>query len=807
MKVPLAWLAEYVPLKLRPAELAHRLTMAGIEATYAPGPSAGWDNVLVGKVVKVEPHPNADRLRLARVDLGDETPTVVCGAPNVAEGQRIAFARVGARLIDPHNGERFTLSAATIRGVVSGGMVCSERELGLGDDHEGILVLDESAPVGLPLAELIRDDVFDLEVTTNRGDCLSVLGVAHEVAAITGETVTEPALEYPEDGPDITGSVTVCIEDPELCSRYLATVVRGVRIGPSPQWMQWQLTLAGMRPINNVVDVTNFVMLEYGQPLHAFDLTTVRQNTIVVRPARDGERLVSLDGQDRLLRPPMLLITDPERSIGLAGVMGGANSEMTAATTDVLLESATFNAINTRRTAQALKLRSEASTRFEKGLSPELAMRAVRRATSLILATAGGRADRGIAEAFPGKAEPLSVPLRQQRLRQVLGTDISSEQVSEVLTSLGFQVEPEPGGRAGSQVLMVTPPYWRSDVSIEEDVIEELARTVGYDAVPATPLEGRVPNQQPQPLRTLREELTDLLVESGMQEVISYSLVSQRLLEKAGAPPDAPQSASLQVANPMSQEQEYLRTTLRGGVLRTLSAGLRLPPGSLRLFEAGRVYAPRSGELPEEREMVFGVLAGPGGESFWSKGSAPLDFYDAKGVVVTALERLGVSPRLERGTDTLLHPGRTARVTVNGSLVGVIGELHPQTVEAFDLPTPMVACFELDLARLLVELPTPRYSYRPFSRFPVADRDLALMVDEGVSAEQLQTIIEEQALVRRAVLFDLFTGGVLPSGKKSLAYRVELQSSRGTLTAEQLNDAMSAVVRRLERETGASLRT
>ena len=816
MKVPLAWLSEYVPLKLPPVELAHRLTMAGVEATYVPGASAGWGQVFIGRVAGLQPHPNAQRLRLAAVDLGGGEPvTVVCGAPNIAEGQRIAFARVGAKLIDPHSGQPFALTAATIRGVVSAGMVCSERELGLGDDHEGILVLPDDAPVGLPLSEFYQDDILELEVKANRGDCLSILGVAHEVAAITGEQVSEPPLDYAAGGPDINQAVKVRIEDPDLCSRYLATVVRGIRVGPSPGWMQQRLMLAGMRPINNVVDVTNYVMLEYGQPLHAFDLSAVRQQTIVVRAAQAGEKMVTLDGQEHTLHPPMLVIADPERGIALAGVMGAANSEMTEATADVLIESATFDAINTRRTNQALKLRSEASARFEKGLNPELALRAARRATALIMQTAGGYADQGIAEDFPRPVKSQPIRLRVQRVQRLLGVDLSAERIAGVLTSLGLKVEPASATDEAPETLLVTPPYWRTDIAIEEDVIEEAARCIGYDAIPAEPLAGKAPSYAPQPLRALREQVKDLLVAAGLQEIVSYSLVSERL--RVLAPPSSmavsipkevalASTGPLRMANPMSPEQEYLRLTLRGGVLRSLATNLRQAPSGLGLFELGRVYWPREEDLPEEREMAFVTMAGTRGESLWSKGSMPLDFFDAKGVLLAVLGPLGVQARFERTADPLLHPGRAARILVNGHPIGVVGELHPQTVASFDFPTATAACFELDLEFLLGELPARKYQYQSFPRFPRADRDLALVVDEQVPAERLQAIIESHPLVRRVVLFDLFSGSPLPAGKKSIAYHVELQSDEGTLSATLVNEAMATLVQRLEQKTGASLR-
>ncbi len=793
MRVPLSWLAEYVPLTMDPRQLAHRLTMAGVETVYEPGPGGAWEKVIVGSVQDVSPHPNADRLRLATVDTGGETRTVVCGAPNVAAGQKIAFAQVGAALINGRTGERMELAPAVIRGVESAGMVCSERELGLSDEHEGILVLPGDSPVGAPLSEVLpRSDAFEIEVTPNRGDCLSVLGVAHEAAAITAGEVAEPALDYAEGDEEIGGFVEVEIADPELCRRYTCTLVRGVRIGPSPEWLQRRLEEAGHRSINNVVDVTNYVMLEYGQPLHAFDLDEVRGARIVVRPAQPGERFTSLDGQEHTLQPPMLTIADTERAIGLAGVIGGLNSEMTGATVNVLLESATFNAINTRRTAGALKLRTEASLRFEKGINPDLAERAVRRATRLILETAGGEAARGMCDVFPGKSDPPRIPFSGASLRRVLGADYPPAQTRQVLSSLGFTLQGDDG-----DAMVVVPPYWRTDVTIEEDVVEEVARAVGYDAVPDEPLAGRVPEAIRQPVRELREEARDLLASLGLQETISYTLVSE---EAAGA-------GALRAANPMSREQERLRTSLRPAVLRNASAALRQPPGSAAVFEVGRVFVPREGELPDEREMAVGALAGVRGETLWEKGAPALDFYDAKGVTEALLARLGLSPEFERiEDDATLHAGRSARILVGGAQAGVVGELAPAALSAYGFGAGPVALFELDLEAIAPLLPLLRSRFEPFSRYPSAGRDLALVVDADTPADGLLSVIRSEPLVARATLFDLFEGGALPEGKKSLAFRLDLQSDKETLTAAQLNDAVSGIVGRLEREWGAVLR-
>ena len=802
MRVPLSWLAEYVPLRTPPAELAHRLTIAGLETAYEPGPGGGWANVVVGRVEDVRPHPNADRLRLADVDLGGERRTVVCGAPNVAAGQKIAFASVGATLINGKTGEPMELTAAVIRGVESAGMVCSERELGLSDEHEGILVLDDDAPIGAPLSDILPSGgALEIEVTANRGDCLSVLGVAHEVAASVGERVAEPPSDYPEAGGPINDAVSVEIADPDLCSRYACALIRGVRVGPSPDWLRKRLQDAGHRPINNVVDVTNYVMLEYGQPLHAFDMDAVRDARIIVRSAVEGERFASLDGQEHALRYPMLMIADPERAIGLAGVMGGANSEMTESTRNVLLESATFNAINTRRTANALKLRTDASLRFEKGLNPELAERALRRAVRLILETAGGEAAQGVCDVFPGARPAPRIPFSRAGLRRLLGADFPETQTRATLDALGFAVEDAPDG-----AMTVTPPYWRTDVHIEEDVIEEVARIIGYDAIEGAPLEGPVPGAIPQPERTLREEARDALVSFGLQETISRSLVSR----EDAVLPDVPEP--LAVHNPMSQEQTSLRTSLRPALLRDAAVATRRWPVIVRRFEVGRVFIPRHGDLPDERETAVVVLAGPREAPHWGRGATGGDapesagFYDAKGVAEALLTRLGVSASFLPASDPMLRQGRAAAVLVNGEQVGVVGELSADALRAHDVPAPCAAIVEIDLTSLAPHVPAMRSAFAPFSRYPSATRDISPDLRAGVPAQAALDLIKAHPLVIRATTFDLFEGGALPEGVKSLAFNVEFQSQERTLTASEVNDAVASIRKRMEDELGATFR-
>ena len=813
MLVPLSWLKQYVPVDLAPRELAHRLTMAGTEIGAVREIGAEWDRdkVLVGRVLSVEPHPNADRLTLPTVDLGDgETATVVCGAPNVAAGQKIAFAREGARIFSYRSGQLEELKSAKIRGVVSAGMVCSELELGLGENHEGILVLDDAATAGRPLADYLGDAVLDAEVTPNRPDCLSILGVAHEVAALTGRPLTEPDLSYPEEGAPIEEAARIEIADSDLCSRYSASLISGVTVGESPGWLKDALTRAGQRPINCIVDITNYVMLEYGQPLHAFDFDVVKDATVIVRQAREGEKLAALDGETYKLRPPQLVIADSQDAVALAGVVGGEATGVREETTSILLESANFSHSNTRRTASTLRLSTEASHRFERAISAELTVRALKRATQLVLQIAGGKAAKGLIDLYPGRQPEAPITLNRDRIVQVLGVDYGMDRIQEVLTSLGFECSKSPAqGENELSHIQVSPPYWRVDVSIEDDLVEEVARVVGYDSIPTTMMSAPVPHHEPQPQRELREKVKDILAASGMQEVISYPLTDLATLE-ALQPSDIEQEP-LRIANPLSSEMSYLRTTLRGSVLQTLSTNRRVSRDEgMRIFEVGRVFIPKQEakerDLPDEKEVLVGVLSGPRFQVSWMAPQGEMDFFDAKGVVNTLLEQLGVAAEYESAADRLMHPGKAAAVVHEGRVLGVVGEVHPQALERFDLEGRTVAMFEIDLDTLYEKATAVATSYTAASRFPESSRDLALVVDASVSSAQLLSIISRHQLVKDASPFDLYAGEGIPAGKKSIAFRVVYQSTRSTLTAELVDRAQVDIVRQLQSEVGAELR-
>ncbi len=814
MLVPLSWLKRYVNIDISPEDLAHRLTMAGVEVESIEkmGMHLDPELVVVGLVTNIEPHPDADRLRLPTVDLGNgETAKVVCGAPNVAVGQKIAFAKLGARLYNAHSEREEPLRTAKIRGFESSGMVCSVKELMLGDDHEGILVLDQDSEIGSPLTNIVGDVLFDIAVTPNRPDCLSVLGIAREVAALTGQPITEPETGYADDGEPIAGRVTVQIADPDLCRRYTASLIEGVTVGPSPSWLQETLIRAGQRPINNVVDATNFVMLEMNQPLHAFDLDLVKDQAIVVRMARPGEVLETLDGQRRELAPPMLVIADATDAVGLAGVMGGANSEVSQGTTRVLLESANFDPVNTRRTGADLKLSTGASYRFERGLRQELAEIGLRRATRLIAEIAGGTVASGIIDVHPEPAAASVVTLTAARLKQVLGTDIPMPKVKQVLASLGF----ERTGSDSADSVSISSPYWRSDIEIQDDLVEEVARVIGYDEMPTTMLAAPIPHHHVQPMWDLKERVRDILAAAGMQEAINYNVASEENLRTVGAWTDD----VLALANPMNDEQPYLRTTLRASLLQTVSDNRRTGGGDgLRLFELGRVFMPQSpgpnpsggdAKLPDERETLIAAFTGRRGATSWqaSDNAADMGFFDAKGVAEDLLGGLGIDVSFEPVADVALKAGRTAAILASGKRLGTVGEVADGVLDQFDLDGATVALLEIDVPSLLAAAPSGDRRYLPFSRYPESVRDLALTVDQAVSADEIRAVLIKHKLVKAARAQDVYTGDGVPQGKKSIAFGLVFQSEKATLTADQIDRVLEDLLRRLQRSVGAEIRS
>jgi phenylalanyl-tRNA synthetase beta chain len=800
MKVSLNWLREYVDIYVPVEDLAEKLTMAGFEVEDITTIGGEWDNIVIGQIVGVGPHPNADRLRLVTVDLGDRRTTVVCGAPNLQEGNKIVFASIGAKLIDGHTGEMAVLKAAKIRGVISEGMVCSEKELGLSDSHEGIMVLSDSAPVGVPLSDYMGDVVLEIGITPNRPDCLSITGIAREIVAQYDQEYREPDVRYDEMESDIESFASVKINESDLCPRYSASLITGVKIGPSPQWLQDRLLACGMRPISNVVDITNYVMLEYGQPLHSFDYEKIRGQKIIVRRGKKKEVITTLDGVERPLSPNVLVIADKERAVAIAGIMGGIDTEVTDDTTAILLESANFNQTVIHHGSIELKLSSEASLRFDKGLSRKLTLMALKRATQLMCELADGRAAKGIIDVYPGKQRSKSLSLSSDEVKQLLGIDITIEQIVDALTRLGFSSKKT---RIPDQIKVVAP-WWRTDITCNADLIEEVARIIGYENIPTTMLSASLPTFEPTPMLHFREKLRDLFVSCGFQEVITYALTSSELITMLSPDYKLVGPEPLSVANPMSRSQECLRTTIRPGLLTALARNQKYQQEDIRLVEIGKTFLPRRGELPEEKETLCAVLSGMQNKPYWRGEIEAIDFFVAKGVAETVISRLGLEAIFVPAEDESLLKGENATIIVNGIEIGVVGELHPVVAAAFDIIKTSYI-IELDVDALL-SLAGQSYEYRPVSRYPSTIRDIALIVDERVTYQQIVSIIQSFPLVSNVVLFDLYRGDQVPSGKKSLAFRITYQSVDHTLTDKEVNGVQDSILNRLEQELKSTLR-
>jgi phenylalanyl-tRNA synthetase beta chain len=802
MKVPLKWLKDYVKVTLPAPELAIRLTLAGFEVSEVITTGGNWDNIIVGEITAINPHPNADRLRLATVNLGKEQETVVCGAPNLKLGDKIAFAKTGARLINPENGKVETLKPAKIRGVESKGMVCSERELGISESHEGILVLSKAAVVGTALTDFLGDTVLDIDITANRPDGLSVTGIAHEVAAICGQKTNIQEITYPETGDPIEKQIAIEIIDNELCPRYCASLITGVKIKESPAWLQERLIACGQRPINNIVDISNYVMLEYGQPLHTFDYEKLKGKKIIVRRAKDGEKFFTLDGTERQLAGDMLVIADGERTVAVAGVMGGLNSDVTESTTSILLEAASFKAASLHYTSRKLGLTSEASTRFERGISPGLTIPALKHATQLIAELGGGKIAKGIIDAYPGKKELKPIIVRAERVKRMLGMEYSVNQIVSALQALGIDFKVD-----GDKVT-ATAPYWRSDIKIEEDLIEEVARVYGYDKIPATLLSDEIPKPDPNPANKLKKNIRRSLVGFGFQEVMTYTLTSLQALSNTFAKPHPPEPMPVHIANPMTAEQEYLRTSLRANLLSTLAANQRYEDGGMKLFEIGKIFVSKGKAPPEEPEMLCGLMMGSRVERSWLGSGDVYDFYDVKGAVEGLFQRLGIDASFESSNDEGLHPTRQAAIVVKNDgkkvKLGVLGELHPKVADAFELEGT-VCLFEVSIEALLPYAVQDKM-YQPVPRFPSIVRDLALVVNADVTNQQILDIIKGFKLVSEVILFDVYSGKQVAAGKKSLAYRLVYQSPDQTLTDETVNKVQEQILAKLTKELGATLR-
>ncbi len=870
MRVPLSWLKEFVDISLSPDALADLLTLSGLEVAEVEkigveGAELPWDadKIVIGNILEVKQHPNADRLVLADVDYGATEPhTVVTGAPNLFpyRGQgRLAhplkgiYAKEGATLYDGHaEGKvKAVLKGKPVRGVMSDAMLCSEKELGLSEEHEGILILPDDAPTGLPLRDYLGDAVLDIDILPNMARALSILGVAREVAALTGAQLRMPAMPLDATGPNIEGRAHVTVETPDLCPRFTATLIEGVTIGPSPLWMQRRLTLAGMRPIYNIVDVSNYVMLELGQPNHTYDADKVADQHLIVRQARPGERMTTLDGKQHVLGPgdwglgpgtepdtsttpnpqspipnPLvaLLVADPNGpSGGVAGVMGGAATEVSETTTRVLLEAAIWEPTIIRRMARAFKLPSEASRRFERGVDYELPPLAQRRALGLMQQVAGGTVAQGMIDVYARPWQTVVLDLPPREVERILGITLSAHEIADLLRPLGFgcQVIGESG------VVRVTVPSFRQDVTMLADLCEEVARMYGYDRIPTTLLADQLPEQRANPSLELEEQVRDILVGAGLDEAITYSLTNMGSIAKTN-PLDAEPTRYLKLSNPITPEREYLRLSILPTLLEALAQNLREYERVL-LFEIGHVYLPHAGQvLPDQPRRLAIAMAGARTPTSWLSSSAePFDFFDLKGMIESLLERLHLSDQVRfvpLTDDVRFHPGRAAKLvgswelgvgsqktnpqlpTPNSQPLGVFGELHPAARARLELDAPRVLAAELDLEQL-IGLAQP-LTYRPISRFPAISQDLALIVGLEIATDQVVTAIRKYAgaMLESLALFDVYEGPQVGAGKRSLAYRLTFRAQDRTLSDTDVGKVRAKIVRGLEHDIGATLR-
>jgi phenylalanyl-tRNA synthetase beta chain len=810
------WLREMVETDLDTEEVARRLTLAGLEAEGITRLGEEWDRVFVGIVERVEPHPDADRLVLATVRAGEHHPTVVTGAPNIAAGQKVALALVGARLVDPYADtlQFKTLKPSVIRGVKSEGMVCSEKELGFSDEHEGILVLPDDAPAGAPLREYLGDDVIEFEITPNLVHAFSMLGIARELAAIADTEVRPP--RHADLSRHARDDARVEIADPDLCGRYALAVIDNVTIGPSPEWMQRRLTAAGMRPVSNVVDITNYVMNEIGQPMHPFDAAQLAGDRIIVRRAWPGEKLETIDHVVRELDEQILVIADTERAVALAGVMGGVDSEISDTTRTVLLESASFDPKSVRRTSRMLKLPSDAAARFQRGVDPNLAWAGIERFVELLGEIVPGASVRYVADAYPRPKRRGTVKLPYAEIERLLGMVIPLETAVDILRRLDFQ--PSVEETEDGPMIVTSVPTYRSDVTLKADLVEEVARIYGYDALPE-----KLPYGQTTPIRRDIARLVDraaqdALTAAGLQEVITYSMLNEGDLRALSPERDdipavlgaypRPEADYVRATNPLRSDWELMRPTLIPSLLKIVAENRKFSE-RVAIFETARTYQPVGpDDLPDERRGVALAMAGAREPLSWYRDSdVTLDFYDAKGAVEVLLDRLGARKASFAAVQhPSMHPGRCTAVSLDGVQVGVVGELHPRVAAAFGLDD-RVGVAEIDLEPFYAAL-REAWSVAPVSRYQPIRQDFAVVVDDGVTVAAVRDAILAAggALVSNVTLFDIYRGAGIAEGKQSLTFTVTLSAPDRQVAEHEVERIRGKIEQNVRKRVGGTLR-
>lgn len=810
MQVSIKWLKDYIDFTETPEQLADKLTMAGIPVENVVDPGEGLEKVVTGRIEKLEPHQNSDHLQICTMNVGfAENIIIVTGAQNVAEGQVVPVAMVGAHL---PNGMK--ISKGKLRGVASNGMLCSAQELKLDleklpeEQKTGIFILPSDTPVGIPAKDVLglNDVVLEFELTANRADCFSVFGLVREIAAITGNKPHFPEIKVNEDdNTKLNDIFSVEIADPDLCSRFSTRMLKNVKIGPSPEWMQQRLEGAGIRSINNVVDVTNFVMIELGHPMHAYDYDKITGKKLIARRAIEGEELHTLDDTSRKAKGEMLVIADSEKAAGLAGIMGGFETEITDTTTTVVLESADFYGPCIRRTARACGLSSEASGRFERGVDSETTIKALDRAAQLLQEMGACTVCEGIVDVYPNPKQANYVTFTPEQINNHLGTNIAKDVMLNIITSVGFDVTKDENDE-----ITVKVPSWRNDVTCMADISEEIARLHGFDKIKSTLPNGVSMQGTQSAKQTFIDKVKASLSSQGLYETISFALTNEETFNKLNIPQDSPLRKAVPIMNPLSDEYPLVRTTLLSSIFDNLARNLARKNDDVALFEVGSVFFPKAlpvTELPDEVVKIAGAITGRRNAQGWNQTNDMVDFYDAKGIIEELLANLRVTRyTVETGTHYAMHPGKTALFKKGRDVIATVGEVHPAVLSAYGITKP-VYIFELD-ATIVMKYMAKDLKYKALPKYPATSRDLAMLVDVDVNAADIEKAMTKAAgqNLTQITLFDVYTGKQVEEGKKSLAFSLTFQSNDKTLTDAEIDPAIEKIVAKLQKDFNANLR-
>lgn len=810
MQVSIKWLKDYIDFTETPEQLADKLTMAGIPVENVVDPGEGLEKVVTGRIEKLEPHQNSDHLQICTMNVGlAENIIIVTGAQNVAEGQVVPVAMVGAHL---PNGMK--ISKGKLRGVASNGMLCSAQELKLDleklpeEQKTGIFILPSDTPVGIPAKDVLglNDVVLEFELTANRADCFSVFGLVREIAAITGNKPHFPEIKVNEDdNTKLNDIFSVEIADPDLCSRFSTRMLKNVKIGPSPEWMQQRLEGVGIRSINNVVDVTNFVMIELGHPMHAYDYDKITGKKLIARRAIEGEELHTLDDTSRKAKGEMLVIADSEKAAGLAGIMGGFETEITDTTTTVVLESADFYGPCIRRTARACGLSSEASGRFERGVDSETTIKALDRAAQLLQEMGACTVCEGIVDVYPNPKQANYVTFTPEQINNHLGTNIAKDVMLNIITSVGFDVTKDENDE-----ITVKVPSWRNDVTCMADISEEIARLHGFDKIKSTLPNGVSMQGTQSAKQTFIDKVKASLSSQGLYETISFALTNEETFNKLNIPQDSPLRKAVPIMNPLSDEYPLVRTTLLSSIFDNLARNLARKNDDVALFEVGSVFFPKAlpvTELPDEVVKIAGAITGRRNAQGWNQTNDMVDFYDAKGIIEELFANLRVTRyTVEAGTHYAMHPGKTALFKKGRDVIATVGEVHPAVLSAYGITKP-VYIFELD-ATIVMKYMAKDLKYKALPKYPATSRDLAMLVDVDVNAADIEKAMTKAAgqNLTQITLFDVYTGKQVEEGKKSLAFSLTFQSNDKTLTDAEIDPAIEKIVAKLQKDFNANLR-